>query len=365
MENEGGGNLLDVVLNNAEPAPKQEIVPPTAETPKEETAPKVQEEVVAEQPKETSVEETPVKEVETPSAVEEPAKEEPSAPELINLLGDESSPESTSLDYAAFAKELGVSGETKEEILSGLNKGVEIQDDEFKEVFDLQQKGGDWKSYLQTQAIDVDSMPDDVILQHQYGQIIKDQEKLNDLIDQMDEGQKALEAGKIRQDLNMQKEQRLNDLRQKQDLESAKQQRQEFEQSVKDTVNGMDTFLEKYQVTDSMKRQAVKDLTSMVELPSGQQVSKFISDIMFDKKGNIDTSKLVSAYLSSKHAESISKYFLSKGKNEAVKETFDKLQNTDLPGKTTTEAHNAPNPSLYGAVAADLDNLNQNYLNKS
>lgn len=308
--------------------PKEE---PVAEEPKSEEAPleRLEEEPKAEEPKveEKPKEEVPVEEpkVEEPKA-EEPKEEQPKSEteklELIDLGKKEEEKPKAEFDYGSFAKELGVEGSTKEDIVEAFKtKSVSTEekpDTVYSRAEKINSEGGNAMAYLFAEKTkeSIAEMSSKELLADRYKEEAKNNEDFNldDIIDDLGVAEASYRANEHRKTL----------------LSNAEGAQSEIQRETADnklrTDNGIKDALDRLESVGVFRVSPEdKDIISN-DLKTG----KLFDEIYYDSDGKKDYKLAAERIFRFRNAERMEAHWKTVHTNNGTKKVIERLGNHDI-----------------------------------
>jgi len=220
-------------------------------------------------------------------------------------------------DYSVLSQEIGIEANTKEDLVSKLNK---IKDENKKLKEDLVNKP------VETQnLVDYDKYsPKDYFIEasrelflDEKGNV--DTEALNVFVDEQDPNMVNMQGNMIKkqyvqaQEDQMAREQVLTE-----------QKRQMADASLKSAIKEFDSF-NGFKVKDNHKDQLYNDIST----------GKAMKEMFYTKDGEYDMSKVVKAYFYYKNGEKLEAYRSQRSKNDAMRNILDSSTNADLNNNGT------------------------------
>jgi len=348
----GLATAMDKLFSKKEAAPVVETpAEPVVETPVETvsteepvvTEPKIEEPVAAEAAPE--VVEEPV--VETPEKEAAPVADTPVEPvvtepvvdapiELIDLDESEAAiapnePTSTDFNYNTLAAELGVEGNTREEIVKAVKSKVEIKheaaDNIYSKAAQIHAEGGDAKSYLFADQTEqrVNAMSEKELLADRYKDYSKNDENFS--LDDFIEGKGEAETSVI---ANQHKQSLLANIADSKDRvqREATANKLKVDNGIKDALSTMD------RVGNFAVKQTDKDL-----IENDLKTGKIFDDIYYDKDGNRSIKNAAEAIFRFRNGERMNAHYQKQAATSATKKVMKKLGNHDIevPRPTGTQ----------------------------
>ena len=351
--------------------------PPVVETPQaEEQSSQLIEPKPATQP--PSMEGTPaVKKDDLESAVppkestkpkEEPKKEEVDAnkaPDTAETADDLSEPEfdldlgeeegakpkadEKSFDFKKLGSALNLEASTQEEFISKVNeKFSKLKDleettfngvpDDLKQAIEIAKKGGDWKSYTSSLAVDVDKLDPLALFDREFERVEAqrfknpdgsiDYDKLDEELNSIPDGIKRMQGNAIKQQISSQQQ-----ARQAAVMAAVAQSQEKFQKSLGEAVRELSSVLpkESFGVTFEPKHSSY-----LYEgIANGSLIKKHLGNIEPATLSKLNAKKLMSTIALAEWAEKISDFRFKQGKVSGKKEILSSTQNAQIKASTT------------------------------
>lgn len=271
---------------------------------------------------------------------------------------DEDQPEASSEtvsepDYSDLAKELGVQDASKEAIINKIKEIKESREVEdtsdlpsvLQEAIALAKKGEDFNSLFQRPDgyIDHSLYDDEQLLMQQYSDVFReadgsvDVESLKDYLqNELTDTQKRVEARRLRNAIE-----KNNQFLEQQRSTAIRQQREQADKSLRDTLSGLEE-IRGFKLRPSDKKEIYEKISS------GQAAK----EMFYKEDGTQDMRKSAELYFLYKNFDKIKNFLVTRAKNSARKEDFEKISNSTRGTSRSTNA--APDEGQKKKSSMDL-----------
>lgn len=254
-----------------------------------------------------------------------------------------------SVDFKKLGSAFDLEASTQEEFISKVNekfsKLKEAQEttftgvpDDLKQAIEIAKKGGDWKSYTSSLAVDVEKLDPLALFDREFERVEAqrfknpdgsiDYEKLDEELNSIPDGIKRMQGNAIKQQISTQQK-----ARQATVMAAVAQAQDRFQKNLGDAVKELPSMLPKeaYGVTFEPKHSSY-----LYEgISNGSLVKKHLGNIDPATLSKMDGKKLTQTIALAEWAEKISDFRFKQGKVSGKKEILSSTQNAQITASTT------------------------------
>lgn len=246
-------------------------------------------------------------------------------------------------DFSAYSDILGNDFSDHEQVVSFLKDNFKNKDEviseylgslpkELVEVIDFSLNGGDYKSMLQVNSIDYDSVSDEDLYISHYSQFftdkdgVLDEEGFQNFLDSKSDADIRIDASTLRDSYKSSQSEAKNKI--------LKSRQDKFQNDIKGISDALDKFsdVSGFKVSNSFKESTLKSAKS----------DSLFKD-MFYTSGSLDYEKLVQNKFKIDNFDKITNFLANRVKNDTKRDVINSMSNVDV--STSQSAINVSEPS--------------------
>lgn len=246
---------------------------------------------------------------------------------------DTNSDATPTADFSSLGNALGIEGASEEAItnefkslkdkiteyetqLESNQNNSQFANDEIRVANEISKNGGDWKSYLQIESMDWNSVDDTALLvefglKPVYG---NEDATINEVLQDYKPHQIKREAHNIRQGLINEQKAEMQRIQ-----SEATQKKTQINNSIKDALQGTNEMYG-MKFNDSMKKDLYDSITS----------NDFINSIFYDDNGNLNPKRIVETAFLVNNIKDIVKTNINVARNQGVKQIMDEVSQPQI-----------------------------------